>query len=335
MSERNKPLILLVPPLPELNDFSSDLFRRIVARLNLPWSKLKTGHPSIKADVSGFQPFIERYGYAHVCFRPEPSSRVQPTVISGVKDMIWAFCLDLTLFVLPCIAPTQRRDAAQAAAEAARCVLTYRRQMARELPQWAQEFRFAHERELVEQLAVRQAEVGALEQELASYSARKGALCYTSQPLVEAVVEILKSALGLQVQVEDQKIEDARILAADESILSVVEIKADSASFRRAHINQVDDHRERLGVPHSTPGLLIMNTKTKARTLSEKDEQPHAEIVQKAVAENVVLVRTLDLLRIVDVVEQGKLSADDVRDRLLKGFGWLTVRDDRLEVVTS
>ncbi len=330
----NKPLILLLPELPEHHDFRSDLFRRIFARLPMPWYTLKGGLPSIKAEVIEFQPFIERHGFARVYFRHELPSVPSPTVIAGAKDEIYALCYDLTLFILPCVAPMTRPEAAQAAAEAARCVFAYRQRLTRELPAWVREFQFARERELGQRLDALRREVTTVEQHLAPYTVCKGALCHRSGPLVEVVVEILRSALKLRVQVDDQKVEDARILADDESVLSVVEIKADGTSFKRAHINQVDDHRERLGLSRSTPGLLVMNTMTKATTLSEKDEPPHGDIIEKAVAENVVLVRTLDLLRIVDLVEQGKVGAEDARGRLLTGFGWLTVRDDKLEVVT-
>jgi len=75
-------------------------------------------------------------------------------------------------------------------------------------------------------------------------------------------------------------------------------------SSTRANVNQVDAHRERLGLAPDVPGVLIM-------------------------------IRTLDLLRYADGVEKGVLTKEDFRDALLHKSGWLKVENQTVEVVAQ
>ena len=71
---------------------------------------------------------------------------------------------------------------------------------------------------------------------------------------------------------------------------------------------QVDDHRERQEVPPNTPGILIMNSLMNSDSLEDKDQRPHPDIIKKAAADGVLLMRTLDLLRYASAVEDGSLT---------------------------
>ena len=58
-------------------------------------------------------------------------------------------------------------------------------------------------------------------------------------------------------------------------IQAVIEIKGVKGNFTRANVNQVDSHRERLKLPPTTPGILVMNTLMGVGSLQEKDQPPH------------------------------------------------------------
>ena len=113
----------------------------------------------------------------------------------------------------------------------------------------------------------------------------------------------------------------------------MTEIKGGNRNFGREDINQVDSHRERLGLPAQTPGILIMNTLMTATSLAEKDLPPHPDIIKKAVADNVLMVRTLDLLRYADGVESGTLKKKDLLNTLLHESGWMRVAEGQVETV--
>jgi len=109
--------------------------------------------------------------------------------------------------------------------------------------------------------------------------------------------------------------------------------KGVNKNFARKDINQVDSHRERLGLQADTPGILVMNTLMDAKSLAEKDQSPHPDIIKKAVTDNVLLIRTIDLLRFADGVEVGVFKKEDFLGILMSQSGWLKVAENKCEVV--
>lgn len=135
--------------------------------------------------------------------------------------------------------------------------------------------------------------------------------------------------------VDDRCVDDATLRGDGDSIIAVFEMKGVKRNFSRADVGQVDAHRERLGLPAGTPGILIMNTMMVADSLKAKDQAPHPDIIKKAVAEHVVLIRTLDLLRLADAAEAGDLDREQFRRDLLRDSGWMTWKEGRLSVIAG
>ena len=160
-------------------------------------------------------------------------------------------------------------------------------------------------------------------------------MCYQSDPLVEVVRKMLDHFFGIALTIDDKCIEDATLLDGEGTTQAVVEIKGVKGNFTRANVNQVDSHRERLKLPPTTPGILIMNTLMGVGSLQEKNQAPHPDIIQKAAADHVLLIRTLDLLRYADGIEQGNLTKEAFRNTILTESGWLKVENNIAEVVKS
>ncbi len=337
MGQKGIPLILLVPSIPQRLENrpvpeTADLFRRLMSTLPMEWELLPKPVANLKALVPEFAELIQKHGVANVAFVPTLAYTGQATVIAEL-GAIYAFCMGPNLFFLPSHMPHNHDDACAIAALAARCVLAYRQRISTEMPGWVDDFRFQCENALRAEAEVHRLALSKLEAGIESYTARKVALCYKSDPLVKVIVSILREVFELQVKTEDKRIEDAAIVDENGNVLAVVEIKGESGSFKREHVNQVDSHRERLNLPAKTRGLLIMNTNMKASSLAEKDEAPHPDIIAKAVAENVLMMRTLDLLRYADLVEQGMRSRADFRNDIFTNAGWLRVEDGAVQVV--
>jgi hypothetical protein len=202
-----------------------------------------------------------------------------------------------------------------------------------DLPAWVSEFSFYEERRLRSSLQSLEQETSNLKTTVESYNTWKRALCTQSEPLVHLVVGICDQFLGMKLVVNDTYVEDATLRDEKDTIIAVFEIKGVSRNFTRNDVNQLDSHRERLGLSQSTPGILIINTMMAVDTLKAKDERPHPDIIRKAVNDNVLLFRTLDLLRFVDGVERKIFTASDFRDLLLTDSGWLKVEGDSVNVV--
>lgn len=335
--KRGTPLVFLVKPikrryLREVLPDESDLFRRVLVGEGIHWEDLvKQKVSNLSSEIPEFKEFIQQHGVASVSFEFFGKT-AKINMIAGSIDTPFAFELGQTWFFLPCHEPMKSSQAIEMAGKAAAAVLGYRSRLSKEMPAWTGEFQFSHEAKLHRELDEHHEKVTRLETELDRYKQWKGSLCYQSDPLVEIVTELLRSVFGLELTTEDQKIEDAIIVSETGKTLAVVEIKGVSTNFKRDHVNQVDSHRERLN-HEDVPGLLIMNTMMKTGGLDAKDEQPHSDIISKAASDKVLLIRTLDLLRYADLIEQGKKTKDDFLKCILNEVGWLSVSDDNVCVV--
>lgn len=171
-----------------------------------------------------------------------------------------------------------------------------------------------------------------IESRIGELTRLKGVLCWRGDVLAEKVIEIL-AELGVPVEVDEKCIEDGRLVRTDGELYGVIEIKGVNGSIKRAMIAQVDGHRERQGLPPTAPGILIVNTRANAELLEGKEEDIHPDIVTKAVSDNVLLVRTIDLLRIYAHVMSGKLARQELHHHLDTSSGWLKATPSGIELV--
>lgn len=338
--DREKPFVFLVQPIPRDMRFHrfddhTDLFRRVMRRQSIDWFEPGGTVPNLRSRVPEFRTFIERYGTATIRFQPSYTDNAGQTVIAGSDRSFCGFELRHRIFFLPCHSPDSHQEALNMAAEAIRAVRAYRERISEEMPEWSAEFRFTNETALRNALDQKRAEIARLETELDAFLSRKGALCYRSDPLVRIVISILTSVFDLRVESEEKSIEDGRALDDEGRTIAVVEIKGVNGNFTRKDVNQVDSHRERLELSQDIPGLLIMNTGMNAESLADKDEPPHPDISKKAVQDHVLLIRTLDLLGYVDLIETNKADKAQFRTTILNESGWLRVEDNVATVVQS
>ena len=71
------------------------------------------------------------------------------------------------------------------------------------------------------------------------------------------------------------------------------------------------------------PVILIANTFIgTARTVEEKDKAPDEEQIILAEKHNVLILRTLDLLRLLNKYFSGECSREDICNQLLTKVGW-------------
>ena len=107
-------------------------------------------------------------------------------------------------------------------------------------------------------------------------------------------------------------------------------------SVSREQVNQADSHRERAGLDATFPSILIINTNIKnARSLDEKDKPVAPDQVRHAKHLGILVLRTLDLLRLLGLYKWGTITRDEVLRLLTTGAGWLRVTDERAQRVES
>jgi hypothetical protein len=337
--EQGKTIIFLVGPQNELfsratGDSKADPSKRACTRLGIAWTMLAKPFPAMKTTEMEFRDYASRFGVGYVQF---DCARADAGTVKGLFEgdgRLFGLTVKNQVFLLPCAVPKagQIHDLAYAAILAS---VKYRERMSSELPAWIADFEFEHESKLRQERDDVLKKVTELGAKLDVYHRFKGALCWQSEPLVAVVKDVFVHFFGIDLIVEDKLIEDAVIHDSNGDIRAVIEIKGVKGSFKREHVNQVDSHRERLGVRPGVPGILIMNTYRGVSSLEAKDDGPHPDIVKKAADNDVLLVRTLDLLRLADLVEKGSMTGQQALDRILSSAGWLRVKNGTVEVLRN
>lgn len=338
--KRGSTVVFLLHYLPKRVGFqefdkNADLFTRIAASLGIEWHCHERPIPYIESLAPEFSEYVSRFGAGYVTLSHEGDDKEFLKPICGRVDQIFGAVVAEKLFLLPSVVPQSGEQVQQivtAAISAANC---YRKRVSREIPAWAHEFGFTEEKRRHAELESLQRQVLALETEIDRYREWKAALCLQSEALVDVVVKLLDRFFGLCVVVDEKRVEDATLRDGRDSILAVFEIKGVKGNFSRANVGQVDAHRERLGLPADTPGVLIMNTMMSADSLQAKDEAPHPDIIKKAVMEHVVLLRTIDLLRLAAAAEAGRFDRQCFRQAILSESGWLKWEDGDLMVAKA
>jgi hypothetical protein len=132
----------------------------------------------------------------------------------------------------------------------------------------------------------------------------------------------------------EEYVEDFYILdEKGEKEVAICEVKGLSKNVKREHITALVQHREQRELADDFPSILFVNTFADSESVEEKDGQRVGKMeYQKAVKNHVLIVRTLDLVRMLDLVWQKKLDISKIRGLLLSETGWLKVTDQGHEV---
>ena len=187
-------------------------------------------------------------------------------------------------------------------------------------------FQFTRERQVRANRDTLAKKTSELDQELGEYEARKDILFLRDDELADRIADWLPQHLHLPTKRMEEYREDLWITDEQGGERAICEVKALNDNVKRKHISQLVLHREERERPDEYPSILVANTFADAATVREKDRQRVATLeVRKAVKLHVLVVRTLDLLRLLDQVETGSLTQAQVEQLLLTSTGWLRV----------
>ena len=148
-------------------------------------------------------------------------------------------------------------------------------------------------------------------------------------------MEVFDEILPLKPKRKEAFREDLMLVDSEGESVALVEVKGVSRGVAREHVNQADSHRERNAMPPEFPSLLIINTHIKnSMAVADKDQSVPAEQIQHAARNNILVLRTLDLLNLASLHLSDKLTSEEVVELLTKSRGWLRV-GDTVEVLSS
>ena len=115
---------------------------------------------------------------------------------------------------------------------------------------------------------------------------------------------------------DEEFVEDAIIKDTSGNLKFVVEIKGENGGLKRQHVNQVDNHRERLGMDSTSTGLLILNDFANTDGLEErKAKQLSKDQLDYAKGQNVRVLRAVTLLELMLALEDEPNRAQEFLKR--------------------
>lgn len=197
----------------------------------------------------------------------------------------------------------------------------------------AESFTFTNERLELDKKIRLEKELSQVTEQIQSFLERKDILFLRDDPLAERLAIWLKQYLDIETSRIEEYREDFWIV--DNGNRSVIcEVKGLTGNIQRQHISQLDHHRDARELDEDFPALLIANTFANAPSEDEKARQRITPTECKAAVRRKVLVtRTIDLIRLLDLVDQGKLDPKEILRLFTTECGWLKVERDRIEVV--
>jgi len=292
----------------------------------------------VKSKRSEFELFLKRFGAAHTYFRNSNhylNLRVIGDTYSGIVGMI----ISENHFFVPSLIPDNNPKVIKEYFELLTNALTATcNKLIYEIPAWVNSFEFDEETKLKD-------EQQSLEKQLEQIIVKrkisqrfKRILLLDGELLVEAVVDVLRNGFNLMVDDTDQYREDVKILNEEENPIIFVEIKGTNKGVKRSYINQCDTHRQEAGLPPEFPSILIINTHIKnARTVAEKNKSVPNDQIRHAARNNVLILRTLDLLLLLAQTLDDKIgtTTKDVISELTTKSGWLKASREAWEIVKA
>ncbi len=131
----------------------------------------------------------------------------------------------------------------------------------------------------------------------------------------------------------EQYREDLALEDSDSRPWCLLEVKGTNKGIKREFINQADNHRERAGKGSDFPSLLIVNPLiSKARAIDDKNREVAREQVDHAAKNNILVLRTLDLLNLLRRYMNEDISSDEVRKLFSSNAGWLEVTESEYKI---
>jgi hypothetical protein len=313
----------------------TDLAKRA---LNLPgFYRSPLAKPTTKLAIvrDEFRRFLKEYGSAHTNFENRKKDMEVKPICLTPNGYLCGLILDDSLFFIPCLLPDKRmKQFGEFFKFLANALVSSRAKLVQEIPAWANEFRFRAEQSLFEEKNELTARITKVKDALKTFTEYKKCLCFDGERLKQSVIHLLEHGLKLKVDPEDNLKEDLKIVDPEQKPLVLVEVKGTNKGVQREFINQADSHRERSEKPPDFPSIVIVNTNIKnARHLKDKYQEVAKEHAAHAVKMKVLVLRTIDLLNLLYLVEAGSITPDQILSLIRSQYGWLKVSQEAYEIL--
>lgn len=305
-----------------------------------PLSASHQVQPHLKHNRNEFQKYTEKYGVGKTRVFSNDKDLNFTTLISSQSDEVFGVeLIDKRLFFLPY--HTTKKDfksLSDLLSLAVESVTNYIQNHTVNIPEWVKSFSFANEVSIQKKIAELKELIEVETEKQVELDSCKSILCNQGDPLAVEIIKILKKFFGLIVDDKDEKLDDFSILNEKGEIICSGEIKGVAGDCKRQYLSQLNANRDMKDYPVGMKGLLIINDGMKIKTISDKGSTTISnDCLIYALKENINILRTIDLLNLMVLVEDKTI--DERRalfNKLLVGeAGWIKCDSSKMEIVRS
>jgi hypothetical protein len=297
-----------------LNAFMIDRRRRY--RLEIPLD--------LKVRDEEFELYMQRYGRPTTVFELPQDLPMERHAIAWLGGGVVGMEIDAQLFFLPFESSRQTLGVAtDIVSLLAPAISQYRRDRITPVPDWVDEFHFKSEEPLYLEVNDLLGKLNRLESELASWKDYKAILAGSGIYLRNKIVALFESVFGLKVQCIDRE-ERFLVLKDDDSPVALVQSEGTEGPVQTASIERVAQARAEHHLSESFPAALLINNDMAITNIGERSATSVApEVLQAAVRQNVLVIRTIDLLFLFNHLEKSPNKKSRMLHLLTSGGGWL------------
>ena len=199
--------------------------------------------------------------------------------------------------------------------------------MSEEYPAYLEEMEVGDERTLRARIDALTTELGVLTRALDDARRGKRILLIEGDDLTNEVVRFLHEDLGIDVTRKARGAAEELWLAPDEDrpASMVMVSSSDEGNVTKHDLASAMMLRATLGRDEATPLFMVVNTFRTSQRLSERDTPIPSDVVRRAAEDNVLVCRTMDLVRLGQRAANGFPAGAQLRDALSAGGGWFEV----------
>jgi hypothetical protein len=307
-----------------LNAFMIDRRRRY--RLEIPLE--------LKVRDEEFEPYMSHYGRPTTVFELPQDLPTERHAIAWLGNGVVGMEIDAQLFFLPF-------ESTRRTLEVATHILTlltpainqYRRDRIIAVPDWVDEFHFKPEEPLYLEINDLLGKLNRLESELASLKDYKAILASSGIYLRNKLVALFESVFDLKVQCIDRE-ERFLVVKDDDSPVALVESEGIQGGVQTASIERLARARRQHGLRDLFPAALLINNDMAVTNVGERSATSiGSDVLQAAVQQNVLIMRTIDLLFLLNHLEKSPNKKGRMLHLLTSGSGWLKASTGSYDVI--
>ncbi len=281
-----------------------------------------------------FREFLELYGAANTYFRYN-KEEFESRVLADISGYVVSMIIFDRVYSISSLIPDNSEDViSEYFTLLAEGITSTQNKIHQDIPAWVDQFVFTEETDLINQRNDLESKILEIDGHIGRIRNYKAILVLTGTELVAKVTNMFENGFGLSVDSVDELKEDIKLLDNDGNPFCLCEIKGTNKGVKRDHINQTDSHRDRSGYADTFPAILIINTHIRSsRTILEKDQDVAEEQVKQAKKMGVLILRTLDLLKLLRLMYEKKINLKEIINLITKNHGWLKVNNDSYEII--